>query len=279
MVAFVRDSWLPGWLEVCTQVYAEGSWSTPEVHYSGAQVWSPSLAWDRDQRVLLAFFLQNPPGAPLLHTMVIEGGTAQPVRWRPTAPWAGLCQVAALDHGEFLLMTQESESLVDPEEIRLRRGDGDVFYPWRRVNSSDSVAYPFVAAEFGVGSITAWWEEYDETTRPYHRYLCWAEPTTPVHETAPVATARLTAHPNPFNPQTQLGFALHAAGWVKLDVYDVSGRHVRRLQDGLMNAGRHERTWDGRDDAGRTLPSGVYFARLVGAGRLDAQAVKLVLVK
>ena len=98
-------------------------------------------------------------------------------------------------------------------------------------------------------------------------------------ESIPVASAGLTAHPNPFNPETRLDFALKSPGWVKLDVYDVVGRHVRRLEDGLVDAGRHERRWDGRDDADNALPSGVYFARLAGSGKLDNQAVKLVLVK
>ena len=66
MLAFVRDNWIPGWREVCTQAYDGATWSEPEMHYSGLSIWSPSLAWDRDRRLLLAFLLDNLPGAPLL---------------------------------------------------------------------------------------------------------------------------------------------------------------------------------------------------------------------
>jgi flagellar hook assembly protein FlgD len=45
-------------------------------------------------------------------------------------------------------------------------------------------------------------------------------------------------------------------------VYDVAGRIVRTLADGTLASGRHEQTWDGRDEAGKTVAAGVYFVRL-----------------
>jgi subtilisin-like proprotein convertase family protein len=78
----------------------------------------------------------------------------------------------------------------------------------------------------------------------------------------PTALRLVGAVPNPFNPQTELVFELPRAGQVQLDVYDLRGRHVRRLVDGLVLAGRHAVRWDGRDDGGRALASGVYLCRL-----------------
>jgi len=63
---------------------------------------------------------------------------------------------------------------------------------------------------------------------------------------------------------------------VRLDVVGVDGRRVRTLVDGVFTAGRHESAWDGRDDRGRAVPAGVYFARLEGAG--GSQVRKLVRV-
>jgi hypothetical protein len=53
---------------------------------------------------------------------------------------------------------------------------------------------------------------------------------------------------------------------VRLALYDVRGREVARLVDGETPAGAHARSWNGRDFAGRTVPGGVYFARLIAPG-------------
>lgn len=64
-------------------------------------------------------------------------------------------------------------------------------------------------------------------------------------------------YPNPFNPTTQIRFALPISGYVKLIVYDMLGREVARLADGLMGAGYHSVTWD----ASR-VSSGIYIYKL-----------------
>jgi len=70
------------------------------------------------------------------------------------------------------------------------------------------------------------------------------------------------AWPNPFNPTTSLRFNLAAAGRVRLGVFDIEGRKVATLVDRNLPAGRHELSWNGRDEAGRSLPSGLYLVRL-----------------
>lgn len=76
------------------------------------------------------------------------------------------------------------------------------------------------------------------------------------------ALALLPANPNPFNPATKLRFDLPLSGPVKLTVHDIEGRLVRTLADGQVAAGRHAYLWDGKDGAGRSMPSGLYFVRL-----------------
>ena len=68
--------------------------------------------------------------------------------------------------------------------------------------------------------------------------------------------------PNPFNPQTKIDFALPKAGQVDLKVYDVRGALVRTLVSGSLDAGTHSVIWQGHDDRGQRVPSGVYFYRL-----------------
>jgi len=99
--------------------------------------------------------------------------------------------------------------------------------------------------------------------------------STPVAE-APRAFALLGAVPNPFNPQTRLGFSLPAAQSIRLRVYDLQGRLVRELAGGLYPAGSHEVDWNGRDQAGRSVASGTYFARLEADGLSSVKPLVLV---
>jgi hypothetical protein len=82
--------------------------------------------------------------------------------------------------------------------------------------------------------------------------------------------------PNPFNPRTQLKFVLGVDDHVDLDILDVSGKRVARLHSGPLGAGRHTVTWEGRDDGGRALPSGIYLARLVTSRKTEHQKITLV---
>jgi hypothetical protein len=66
------------------------------------------------------------------------------------------------------------------------------------------------------------------------------------------------AYPNPFNPQSTLRYHLTAASRVALRIVSMGGRHVRTLVDGPRPAGWQRATWDGRDDKGRPVASGVY---------------------
>ncbi|MEZ4651285.1 MAG: FlgD immunoglobulin-like domain containing protein [Candidatus Eisenbacteria bacterium] len=73
--------------------------------------------------------------------------------------------------------------------------------------------------------------------------------------------------PNPFNPHTSIRFQLANSGPAELAVFDVSGRKVRTLVKGNLDAGDHAVTWDGMDEAGRPLASGVYWTQLTADGR------------
>ncbi len=84
-------------------------------------------------------------------------------------------------------------------------------------------------------------------------------------------------HPNPFNPSTLISFELARRDDVTLSVFDVRGAHVRSLVRETRAAGIHNIAWDGRDDAGRRVASGVYLYRLSSPG--FNQTRKLVVIK
>ena len=83
--------------------------------------------------------------------------------------------------------------------------------------------------------------------------------------------------PNPFNPTTTIRFVLPVREQVTLAIYDTNGRLVRTLVDEVEGYGAHEVTWDGRDDGGVAMGSGVYFCRL-HAGK-HTESKKMVLLK
>jgi flagellar hook assembly protein FlgD len=84
--------------------------------------------------------------------------------------------------------------------------------------------------------------------------------------------------PNPFNPLTTISYELARAVPVKLCVYDVAGRLVRGLRDGgVEQAGRHCVEWDGRDDRGLRVASGVYIYRLEAGDLVTTR--RMVLLK
>ncbi len=85
------------------------------------------------------------------------------------------------------------------------------------------------------------------------------------------------AYPNPFNPSTTIEYAIPVSNHVTLKIYDLLGREVRTLVDRYVTAGTYNVVWDGRDEAGNTVPSGAYLYQMRSSHY--SQAKKLVLSK
>jgi hypothetical protein len=84
------------------------------------------------------------------------------------------------------------------------------------------------------------------------------------------------AVPNPFNPATEISFEMAASGHARLSVYDASGRLIRTLLDGQRDAGRHNVTWNGRDDTGRAASAGVYLYRFEAGNSVQTRRMTLI---
>ncbi len=121
-----------------------------------------------------------------------------------------------------------------------------------------------------------------------------------VHGTAPLRMADITrflgqsiqmvpevfsiSHnfPNPFNPETEISFALPEPSTVRLTVLDVLGREVAVLEDRLLPAGHRTARWNGRNNKGEPVGSGMYFYRITAIGESGKQfskVMKLLLLK
>jgi len=114
----------------------------------------------------------------------------------------------------------------------------------------------------------------------YGTTQCQEVSLTPIYtgaDVTPLRTELFENHPNPFNPSTTIRYRLATPGASSITIFDASGARVRTLMQGTHSAGEHSVTFDGRDDNGHTLASGVYFYRLEAPG--FTQTRKMVLLK
>ncbi len=86
----------------------------------------------------------------------------------------------------------------------------------------------------------------------------------------------VVASPNPFNTSTEISFNLNVEDRVTVGVYDVGGRLVKRLADGNFKSGKYTFRWDGTDNSGEEVPSGIYFVKIQTSGTSDVKRIQLV---
>ncbi len=86
----------------------------------------------------------------------------------------------------------------------------------------------------------------------------------------------VSASPNPFNPTISIRYELPVATLLSIRVIDLSGRTVRTLRSGIELAGRNEVMWDGRNDDGRSVSSGMYFTSLEAGGETRTKKITLI---
>jgi beta-lactamase regulating signal transducer with metallopeptidase domain len=82
--------------------------------------------------------------------------------------------------------------------------------------------------------------------------------------------------PNPFNPSTTIRFSLPSDGFTELVIYSMNGQKIRELLSGSLQRGMHSALWDGRDQQGNPVSSGVYISRLKMEGKVETRRMTLV---
>ena len=102
------------------------------------------------------------------------------------------------------------------------------------------------------------------------------ETATYVEQQASVRFALDSPYPNPFNSEVAIHFTLHESQSVELSLHNIAGQKVRTMTSGAMSVGSHRLIWDGRDDRGRNVSTGIYFIRLRGHQRSYVQKITLL---
>ena len=95
-------------------------------------------------------------------------------------------------------------------------------------------------------------------------------------ESVPSTLAINGNYPNPFNPRTTIDFSMNESGFTTIMIYNIMGQKVRTLESGYLNPGLHKTVWDGRDDFGKAVSSGVYICRLKTGEQVAAKQMMLM---
>lgn len=123
------------------------------------------------------------------------------------------------------------------------------------------------------------WDLIVEKPPCQHTPSAGVEPAIPADPGVPagsLSAVLLGSCPNPTKDSAAIAYELGSEGPIRLDVFGAGGTRVRVLVDGAVAAGRHRAIWDGKDDAGTTVPAGVYFLRLLGAGQRSQQRLVVI---
>jgi len=284
----------PGWI---TEVHVWGSWMNDWIPYGempGAVTFT--LSFHKDIPDSMSPTEYSMPGDPVwVRTFYPGEFTVQ--RWAEnleegwmTPPdsyfWPGdtVCWLYSFfidEDDAFHQDGTEAEPMVYWLDVQAEPEDADAWFGWKTSLdhwNDDAVWGDGIEPYFG-----PWFELIYPPNHEFTgdsidlAFLLRAEPSTDVGESDGIRSelGLFQNVPNPFNPETAIDYSLAAVGPVSLQIYDVKGRLVRDLVEGVQSAGRHTATWDGKDGNGRELPTGVYFYRLKTG---DFEATKKMLL-
>ena len=131
------------------------------------------------------------------------------------------------------------------------------------------------------GTVIYWWisaEDVQGNISSMNKQTLVIGTLAEINEPLPVGFKLHGNYPNPFNPITTIEFSLNGYSKVDLIVFDIKGAEVRRLVSSeALLPGSHSVVWDGRNERGQRLSSGVYFTKLIAGKYVESK--KMVLVK
>lgn len=266
-------------------------WSAPsQIVFSTGSASAPSLTADYDGRLHLVWVDNRDGNNEIYYKQYTPGIGWDAVDTRLTTNTANQSQpyVDADPLGNvYVVWTDQRNGASNPDIYYKERKGGawstDMALVWNGTDGNLSAIQRFPGITHdGLGSSYVAWEDErlpastGKNKEVFYKtgfFNVTAAPLAP-----PVFASRLLrTYPNPFNPQATIRFELARDTQARIRAYDVQGRLVRTLIDSYLAAGIREVRWDGRDDAGRNLPSGTYFLRLEAG--LDSRSTTVTLLK
>lgn len=208
----------------------------------------------------------------------------------PGAPYSTCCYTS--DHAQAACMWNKPEEISDG--VYMRSGFELAAWGYSSVSAalvgwSNSPGHNDVMLNQDIWSSYTWRAMGVGADTGSRRYFLWFSTLTdpdgvavpcgvvPAGGQVPTALSVRAVYPNPFNPRVAIAFDLGHESQVGMTILDVRGIRVRTMGEISMAAGNHELIWNGLNDAGDAVPSGVYFVRL-RAGK-DVQTTKVALLR
>jgi hypothetical protein len=177
--------------------------------------------------------------------------------------------------------------LLDPAFYPTANGDGEIIIQYKQVEEPGSCSIGIENSTQDIGLTYHFDELYDVTATPIQDNFA-IKFTTKTPQPVDVRNDNTTSvipdkyslaqnYPNPFNPTTRIRYSLPEAGHVTLRIYRIDGQLVKTIYDDYQSAGIYEKVWDGRNEHGTKVSSGVYFYRLTSNDFV--QVKKMILLK
>jgi photosystem II stability/assembly factor-like uncharacterized protein len=159
----------------------------------------------------------------------------------------------------------------------LRTTDGGSSWTWQYPTFLTSSLFSLFFQDANIGWFIADWGGIGYTTNGGATAVADTAAVDKEETEMPDAFSSQQNYPNPFNPSTIIRYYLPRQCWVKLDVYEISGKRIARLINKQHGIGSYEIEWNGKDELGKSAASGIYFYRLT-AGK-ETISKKMVLLR
>ena len=231
-----------------------------------------------------AFFTWSGNSAAPPRVIRIDGGGQIPLGWPAggvvldVQTW-GFTPAVAGDGTGGALVTWSASGVARAQHMLADGSFEPSFPPQGRVLTSGHASVPLPVLSEPNVVIAVWEDSRDFYTNEWDIYAqrVWlVDQASDTGEPSALGTSLVASWPNPFTQRCTVRFDLVQAGYVHVETYDVTGRRVRTLVDGMLPPGPHSIHWNGLDDYQRRQPAGIYFLRVRWPGVDAASKVLLV---
>ena len=187
--------------------------------------------------------------------------------------------VAETPDGGFMVVGGTASFGSGLQDVYIVRTDanGDSIWTWVHGGSMNDFAHSIILGTSNVYLLAGYTQSWGAGDADVYFIAFQEDLSSVTGERAPIDALRLSsAAPNPFRGQTRVEYEIPRNSSIDLVVYNTRGQEVRRLVKSYRSAGRHAVIWDGRDNSGEEVPSGVYFLKFSDGHREINSKVVLI---